>query len=176
MGVVYLAEQSRPIRRLVAIKIARAVLAGRQEIARFDSERQALAVLQHPGIATIFDAGTTRDGRPFFTMEYVPGVPITAYCDTHALTIAARLELFQQVCGAVQHAHHKGIIHRDLKPSNVLVMQQDGQAIAKVIDFGLAKALKPSFTENMWKTQPGVFVGTLGYSEPGAGWRARGVH
>jgi eukaryotic-like serine/threonine-protein kinase len=174
MGVVYLAEQTRPIRRLVAIKIARAVLGSRQEIARFESERQALAVLQHPGIATIFDAGTTRDGRPFFTLEYVPGVPITAYCDDQQLSIAARLELFQQVCTAVQHAHQKGIVHRDLKPSNVLVMPQDGGAVAKVIDFGLAKAVNANFSEHTWVTQQGVFIGTPAYMSPEQAGAPRG--
>ena len=144
-------------------------------MARFESERQALAALQHPGIATIFDAGTTRDGRPFFTLEYVPGTPITAYCDDHELSIAARLELFQQVCTAVQHAHHKGIVHRDLKPSNVLVMPQDGRAVAKVIDFGLAKAVNANFSEHTWVTQHGVFVGTPAYIEPGTGRRAGGA-
>src|SRR5439155_10561538 len=135
------AEQLRPVRRMVAIKIIKPGLDTKQVIARFEAERQALALMDHPNIAKVFDAGATEPGRPYFVMELVRGVPITEYCDQHQLTPRQRLELFVQVCQAVQHAHQKGIIHRDLKPSNVLITLQDGdKPTPKVIDFGIAKA------------------------------------
>jgi len=141
MGSVYLAEQTEPIRRQVAVKLIKAGTDTARVIARFEAERQALALMDHPNIARVFDAGTHDHGRPFFVMELVDGVPLTAYCDEKRLTIATRLALFVQVCQAVQHAHQKGIIHRDLKPSNILVTEIDGRPVPKVIDFGLAKAL-----------------------------------
>jgi serine/threonine protein kinase len=141
MGAVYLAEQRQPIRRLVALKVIKAGMDTREVIARFESERQALALMDHPNIARVFDAGSGTDGRPYFAMEYVPGIPITEYCDQNRLTNRERLELFLSVCLAVQHAHQKGIIHRDIKPSNVLVSVQDGAPGPKVIDFGVAKAI-----------------------------------
>jgi serine/threonine protein kinase len=133
MGTVYLAEQSEPVRRTVALKIIKAGMDSRQVIARFEAERQALALMDHPNIARVLDAGTTENGRPYFVMELVKGVPITRYCDEHRLTPRQRLELFVPVCQALQHAHQKGIIHRDLKPSNVLVCLYDGRPVPKVI-------------------------------------------
>ena len=126
MGVVYRAEQLRPVRRIVALKLVKLGMDTREVIARFQSERQALAVLEHPGIARVYDAGATESGRPYFVMEFVAGVPITQYCDEHKHTTRRRLELFERVCHAVQHAHFKGILHRDLKPSNILVTEVDG--------------------------------------------------
>ena len=140
MGVVYMAEQEQPVRRMVALKIIKAGHGLAQVVARFEAERQALALMDHPNIAKVLDAGTTGAGRPYFVMELVKGIPITEYCDEHRLTLRERLELFVPVCQAVQHAHQKGIIHRDLKPSNVLVALYDGQPVPKVIDFGVAKA------------------------------------
>ena len=140
MGVVYMAEQTQPVRRKVALKIIKPGMDTRQVIARFEAERQALALMDHPNIAQVLDAGATESGRPYFVMELVRGIPITDYCDREQLSIPERLELFVQVCQAVQHAHQKGIIHRDLKPSNVLVTLIDGVAVPKVIDFGVAKA------------------------------------
>src|SRR5690606_7687060 len=139
-GVVYMAEQREPVRRKVALKLIKPGMDTEQVIARFEAERQALAMMDHSNIAKVFDAGTTRQGRPYFVMELVKGVPITTYCDTENLTTRQRLELFIDVCRAVQHAHQKGIIHRDLKPSNVLVTLHDGRPVPKVIDFGIAKA------------------------------------
>jgi serine/threonine protein kinase len=140
MGTVYLAEQLRPVRRQVALKLIKPGMDSRNVLARFESERQALALMEHPNIARVLDAGTTADGRPFFVMELVKGIPITEYCDNHRLDLPTRLALFRQVCSAVQHAHQKGIIHRDLKPSNILVEAHDDRPVPKVIDFGLAKA------------------------------------
>ncbi len=147
MGVVYLAEQAEPIRRRVALKVIKLGMDTRQVIARFETERQALAMMNHPGVAKVFDAGTTKEGRPYFVMEHVPGVPITEHCDRHKLNIEERLHLFTQLCEAVQHAHQKGVIHRDIKPKNVLVSVKEGQAVAKVIDFGVAKAISQPLTE-----------------------------
>src|SRR5678809_1355321 len=141
MGEVWLAEQTEPIRRRVALKIIRRGLDNREIIARFESERQALALLNHPNIARVFDGGETRDGLPYFVMEYIAGIPVTEYCDKNRLSTPDRLELFIKLCDAVQHAHQRGIIHRDLKPSNVLVVEENSRAEPKVIDFGLAKAL-----------------------------------
>src|SRR5262249_16688741 len=147
MGTVYMAQQQEPVRRLVALKIIKPGMDSRQVIARFEAERQALALMDHPNIARVLDAGATPEGRPDFVMELVKGVPITRYCDEHKLTPRQRLELFLGVCLAVQHAHQKGVIHRDLKPSNVLVAEYDEEAVAKVIDFGIAKATGPRLTE-----------------------------
>jgi non-specific serine/threonine protein kinase/serine/threonine-protein kinase len=147
MGEVYLAEQEKPIRRRVALKLIKAGMDTKQVIARFESERQALALMDHPSIAKVFDAGSTAEGRPYFVMEYVKGVPITAHCDRQRLTTRERLQLFLQACEGVQHAHQKGIIHRDIKPSNVLVQVQDGKRVPKIIDFGVAKATAQRLTE-----------------------------
>jgi WD40 repeat protein/serine/threonine protein kinase len=166
MGVVYMAEQQQPIRRRVALKIIKPGMDSKQVIARFEAERQALALMDHQNIAKVFDAGTTENGRPYFVMELVHGVPITQYCDDHHLTPRARLELFLPVCHAIQHAHQKGIIHRDLKPSNVLVCLYDGVPVPKVIDFGIAKATGQQLTERTMFTQFGTLVGTLEYMSP----------
>ncbi len=166
MGTVYMAEQTHPVRRLVALKIIKAGMDTGQVVARFEAERQALAMMDHPSIAKVFDAGATAAGRPYFVMELVKGVPITEYCDAVHLTPKERLELFIPVCAAVQHAHQKGIIHRDIKPSNVLVAMQDGKPVPKVIDFGIAKATEQKLTERSLFTQHGAVVGTLEYMSP----------
>jgi tetratricopeptide (TPR) repeat protein len=166
MGTVWMAEQSEPIRRTVALKILKAGMDTRQVVARLEAERQALALMDHPNIARVFDGGATTSGRPFFVMELVRGVPITQYCDEHRLTPRQRLELFVPVCHAVQHAHQKGIIHRDLKPPNVLVAQYDGKPVPKVIDFGVAKATGPRLTEQTLHTGVGMVVGTVEYMSP----------
>jgi WD40 repeat protein/serine/threonine protein kinase len=166
MGVVYMAEQEQPLRRRVALKIIKPGMDSAQVIARFEAERQALALMDHQNIARVLDAGTTESGRPYFVMELVHGVPITQYCDEHHLTPKERLELFLPVCHAVQHAHQKGIIHRDLKPSNVLVCLYDGVPVPKVIDFGVAKATGQQLTERTMFTQFGSLVGTLEYMSP----------
>jgi serine/threonine protein kinase len=140
-GVVFMAEQQHPVRRKVALKVIKPGMDSKQVIARFEAERQALALMDHPHIARVLDAGATDTGRPYFVMELVRGIPITEFCDDNQLTPRERLELFVTVCQAVQHAHQKGIIHRDLKPSNVLVTLQDGSPVVKIIDFGIAKAL-----------------------------------
>jgi non-specific serine/threonine protein kinase/serine/threonine-protein kinase len=166
MGVVYMAEQTRPMRREVALKIIKPGMDTRQVIARFEAERQALALMDHPNIARVLDAGATESGRPYFVMELVRGTPITDYCDREQLSITERLDLFVLVCRAVQHAHQKGIIHRDLKPSNILVTVIDGVAVPKVIDFGVAKATSPSLTERTLLTRFHQFVGTPLYMSP----------
>src|SRR5262245_24986095 len=166
MGTVYLAEQTQPLRRRVALKIIKAGMDSAQVIARFEQERQALAMMDHPNIARVLEAGTTPVGRPYFVMELVKGVPITKYCDENHLTPRQRLELFVQVCQAVQHAHQKGIIHRDLKPSNVMVGQYDGKAVPKVIDFGVAKATGAQLTQRTLFTRFDSIVGTLEYISP----------
>lgn len=165
-GVVYAAEQEEPVRRRVALKIIKQGMDTRAVIARFEAERQALALMDHPAIARVFDAGATDTGRPFFVMELVSGVPITAFCNEQRLTTRERIELFQRVCSAVQHAHQKGIIHRDLKPSNVLVTQQDGRGQPKVIDFGIAKATEQRLTEHTMFSQLHPFIGTPAYMSP----------
>ena len=147
MGAVFLARQSEPVKRLVALKVIRAGLDSKAVLARFEAERQALALMDHPNIAKVLDAGTTDAGRPFFVMELVAGVPITAYCDARRLTVRERLELFVPVCKAIQHAHQKGVIHRDIKPSNVLVSVIDDAPVPKVIDFGVAKATGAALTD-----------------------------
>ena len=136
MGEVWVAEQHEPIRRRVALKLIKAGMDTRQVIARFESERKALAMMDHPAIAKVFEAGETSDGRPFFVMEYVQGIPVTAHCEKSRLKTQERLDLFKQICEGVQHAHQKAIIHRDLKPSNILIAIQDGKAVPKIIDFG----------------------------------------
>jgi WD40 repeat protein len=166
MGVVYMAEQTEPVERRVALKIIKPGMDSRQVIARFEAERQALALMDHPSIAKVLDAATTDSGLPYFVMELVKGIPITKYCDEHHLTPHERLKLFIPVCQAVQHAHQKGIIHRDLKPSNVLVAQYDGKPVPKVIDFGVAKATTQKLTEKTLFTQLGQVVGTLEYMSP----------
>jgi serine/threonine protein kinase/tetratricopeptide (TPR) repeat protein len=166
MGVVYQARQSEPIRRDVALKVIKPGMDSKQVIARFESERQALALMDHPNIAHVFDTGTTPTGRPYFVMELVDGVPITRYCDSKRLTVRERLELFIPVCQAIQHAHQKGIIHRDIKPSNIVVKQQENQAVPKVIDFGLAKALGGQLTDATVMTNLGTVVGTFQYMSP----------
>ncbi|HVC92207.1 MAG TPA: protein kinase [Pirellulales bacterium] len=166
MGVVYRAEQRAPMRRDVALKFIKLGMDTRLVIARFEAERQALALMDHPHIAKVFDAGMDDTGRPFFVMEYVKGKPITEYADQNHLSIAERLELFEQVCQAVQHAHHKGVIHRDLKPGNVLVSTQDGRPFAKVIDFGVAKAIARRLIDHTLFTEHDQFIGTPQYMSP----------
>ena len=166
MGEVWLAEQKTPIHRTAALKLIKAGMDTKLVVARFESERQALALMDHPNIARVFEAGSTAEGRPYFVMEYVPGLPITEYCDKHRLTIKERLELFTQVCDGVQHAHQKAIIHRDLKPSNLLVVEQDNKAVPKIIDFGLAKATAQRLTDKTMFTELGVMIGTPEYMSP----------
>jgi serine/threonine protein kinase len=166
MGTVFLAEQSKPVQRKVALKIIKPGMDSPQVLARFDAERQALALMDHPNIAKVLDAGTTVYGRPYFVMELVKGTPITTYCDEQRLPLPQRLDLFVSVCRAIQHAHQKGIIHRDIKPSNVLVATYDGRPVVKVIDFGIAKAMGPKLTERTLFTEVGALVGTLQYMSP----------
>ena len=166
MGVVYGAVQESPMRRDVALKVLKLGMDTREVVARFESERQALALMNHPGIARVFDAGATESGRPYFAMERVRGIPITDYCDRHKLPVKERLKLFMEVCKAVHHAHQKAIIHRDIKPSNVLVGLQDGEPVAKVIDFGVAKAIDQRLTERTLYTELGRFIGTPEYMSP----------
>ena len=165
-GMVYLAEQQHPIKRLVALKLIKPGMDTKQVIARFETERQALAMLDHPHIARVFDAGATEAGRPYFAMEYVKGIPITEYCDKYKLGTQERLRLFIPLCQAIQHAHNKGIIHRDIKPSNALVMLHDEKPIPKIIDFGVAKALHQRLTERTLFTEQGQFIGTPEYMSP----------
>jgi tetratricopeptide (TPR) repeat protein len=166
MGAVWMAQQTEPVRRLVAVKVVKAGMDSKQVLARFEAERQALALMDHPNIAKVLDAGTTAAGRPYFVMELVKGVRITRYCDERRLTPRQRLELFVPVCQAVQHAHQKGVIHRDIKPSNVLVAQYDGRPVPKVIDFGIAKAAGEPLTEQTLMTGFGAVLGTLEYMSP----------
>ena len=166
MGTVWLAEQRHPVARQVALKVVKLGMDTRQVIARFEAERQALAIMDHPNIARVIDAGATDTGRPYFVMELVRGVPITEYCDRHQLTVRQRVELLIPVCQAIQHAHQKGIIHRDLKPSNVLVALHDGNPVPKVIDFGIAKATNARLTERTMFTEQGQMIGTPAYMSP----------
>lgn len=166
MGEVWIADQLEPVRRQVALKVIKPGMDSAEVVARFESERQALAMMSHPAIARVFDAGATDQGRPFFAMELVRGVPITRHCDTHRLGLRERLELFAAVCEGVQHAHQKAIIHRDLKPSNVLVTVQDGAPVPKIIDFGVAKATAQRLTDHTVHTMLGQMVGTLEYMSP----------
>jgi non-specific serine/threonine protein kinase/serine/threonine-protein kinase len=165
MGVVYRAEQLAPVHRIVAIKLVKLGIDTPAVLARFQSERQSLAMLEHPGIARVYDAGTSDTGRPYFVMEYVSGKPIVEYCNQHDLEIESRLRLFEQVCHALQHAHYKGLLHRDLKPSNILGTEIDGVAQVKIIDFGIAKAIEGS-SQSPFATQAGEFVGTPVYASP----------
>src|ERR1700691_3341474 len=155
MGEVWLAEQRQPVRRRVAIKLIKAGMDTREVVARFESERQALALMDHPAIAKVFDAGSTAEGPPYFAMEYVAGVPITTYCDNHRLSMRERTDLFVQVCEGVQHAHQKAILHRDLKPSNILVGEIDGTPAPRIIDFGVAKATAQPLTADSTFTRVG---------------------
>ncbi len=166
MGTVFMAEQTDPVRRKVALKIIKPGMDSRQVVARFEAERQALSMMDHPNIARVLDAGTTASGRPFFVMELVHGVPITEFCDANKLTPRQRLELFVPVCQAIQHAHQKGIIHRDIKPGNILVTMYDDKPVPKVIDFGVAKAVEQRLTERTLFTQFGALVGTFEYMSP----------
>jgi serine/threonine protein kinase len=166
MGVVYLAEQEQPIRRRVAVKVIKFGMHSREVLGRFASERQALALMTHPNIAKVLDAGWSEDGRPYFVMEYVAGIPITQYCDQQRLSMRARLELFRTVCEALHHAHQKGVLHRDIKPSNIPVSVEDGHAVPHVIDFGVAKALNQRLAEETVFTQLGLLVGTPEYMSP----------
>ena len=166
MGEVWLAEQKEPVRRRVALKLVKAGMDTREVVARFESERQALALMDHPAIAKVLDAGSTPQGGPYFVMEYVAGVPITTYCDNHRLNTRERLDLFMHVCEGVQHAHQKAIIHRDLKPSNILVTEVDGHPAPKIIDFGVAKALTQKLTADTMFTRVGAMIGTPEYMSP----------
>ena len=166
MGIVYLAEQREPVRKKVALKLIKRGMDSKAVLARFEAERRALAMMENSCIATLLDGGISEDGQPFFVMEYVKGVPITEYCDRHRLNLHERIELFQQVCAGVQHAHLKGVMHRDLKPSNVLVSLQDGRPIPKIIDFGLAKAVDHRLVERTLWTEKGMVIGTPEYMSP----------
>jgi eukaryotic-like serine/threonine-protein kinase len=166
MGTVFMAQQTEPVKRLVAVKIIKPGMDSREVLARFEAERQALALMDHPNISRVLDAGSTESGRPFFVMELVKGTPITQYCDQHRLTPRQRMELFLPVCQAIQHAHQKGVIHRDIKPSNVLVALYDDHPVPKVIDFGLAKAIGQALTEKTLITGFGALVGTPEYMSP----------
>ena len=149
-GEVYRAEQTEPLRREVALKVIKLGMDTKNVIARFEAERQALARMNHPGIAQVYDAGATESGRPYFVMELVEGVPILEYCDRQRLSINERIDLFRQVCEAVEHAHQKGILHRDLKPTNLLVTEENGKPYPKIIDFGIAKSLEGRLTKRRW--------------------------
>ena len=165
MGEVWVADQAAPVQRRVAIKVVRPGLDSERMLARFDQERQALALMDHPNIAKVLDAGEA-EGRPYFVMELIKGVPITEYCDRARLSPRERLALFVPVCEAVQHAHQKGVVHRDLKPSNILVALYDGRPVPKVIDFGIAKATGPRLTDRSIYTEVGALIGTLEYMAP----------
>src|SRR5258708_30021996 len=165
-GAVYVAEQKEPVKRRVALKIIKLGMDTKQVIARFEAERQALALMDHPNIAKVFDAGATETGRPYFVMELVRGIKITDYCDQNNLSTRQRLDLFIEVCQAIQHAHQKGIIHRDIKPSNILVADHDGVPVPKIIDFGIAKATQGELTDKTVYTQLQEFIGTPAYMSP----------
>ncbi|MEZ4652761.1 MAG: serine/threonine-protein kinase [Candidatus Eisenbacteria bacterium] len=166
MGEVWKAEQTTPVRRLVALKLVKRGMDSDEVVARFESERQALAIMNHPNIARVFDGGVSETGRPFFVMELVRGIPITEYCDRNKLSTHERLDLFLQVCAGIQHAHHKGIIHRDIKPSNALVTTETGPPVPKMIDFGVARAINEPLTDKAMHTRLGVIIGTPGYMSP----------
>jgi tRNA A-37 threonylcarbamoyl transferase component Bud32 len=166
MGVVYMANQTTPVERRVAIKIIKPGMDSKQVIARFEAERQALAMMDHPNIAKVHDAGTTDSGRPYFVMELVDGIPVTRFCDEQRLTARERLELFIPICRAIQHAHEKGVIHRDIKPGNILVTRYDGQPVPKIIDFGVAKSIHQRLTEKTMFTTFGQIIGTVEYMSP----------
>lgn len=166
MGIVYLAQQQEPVKREVALKVIKPGMDSKRVLARFEAEQQALALMEHPHVARVHDAGLTPSGRPYFVMEHVKGVPITEYCDKHRLTVEERLRLFLHVCEAVQHAHQKGIIHRDIKPSNILITIEDGEAAPKVIDFGVARAISQPLTNRTFHTEQGQLIGTPEYMSP----------
>jgi serine/threonine protein kinase len=166
MGSVWMAEQQQPVQRKVTLKIIKPGMDTREVVARFEAERQALALMDHPNIARVLDGGTTEAGRPYFVMELVKGTPITRSCDEQQLTLRQRLELFVPVCQALQHAHQKGVIHRDVKPSNVLIAPCDGKSIVKVIDFGIAKAVGQKLPEETLHTGFGAVIGTPEYMSP----------
>ena len=165
-GIAYLAEQLAPVRRHVALKIIKPGMDTKSVVARFEAERQLLALMDHPNVAKVFDAGSTPAGRPYFVMELVRGIRVTEYCEQLHLSIAERLQLFVQVCQAIQHAHHKGVMHRDIKPSNVLVTMHDGLPVVKVIDFGIAKATQGPMSEQTLHTAVDQFIGTPAYISP----------
>src|SRR5690349_11465977 len=165
-GVVYIAEQTEPVRRRVALKIIKLGMDTKQVVARIEGERQALAMMDHPNIARVLDAGATDSGRPFFVMELASGLRITDYCESHQLSVRQRVELFTSVCHAVQHAHQKGIVHRDLKPSNILVVEREGGPVPKVIDFGIAKATGQGLEGDSQLTSINQFLGTPAYMSP----------
>ncbi len=175
-GVVYVAEQTEPVRRRVALKVIKLGMDTKQVVARFEAERQALAMMDHPNIAKVLDAGTTDTGRPYFVMELVRGIRITDYCDQANLTTKERLDLFIKVCQAIQHAHQKGIIHRDIKPSNILVTLHDGVPVPKVIDFGIAKATEGRLTDNDGLHAVAPVHRHAGLHESGAGGDERAGH
>ena len=166
-GVVYLAQQMRPVKRRVALKVIKPGMDSKAVLARFEAEQQALALMNHPGIAKVFDAGMTPEGRPYFVMEYVKGEPLTDFCDKQKLDTTERLELFAKICDSIKHAHQKGVIHRDLKPSNILVaIGENDEPEPKVIDFGIAKATSQQLTEQTIYTQQGQMIGTPEYMSP----------
>src|SRR5262245_2926330 len=165
-GVVYMAEQETPVRRRVALKVIKLGMDTKNVIARFEAERQALAMMEHPNIARVLDAAATETGRPYFVMELVRGIRITEYCDQNHLPTEERLKLFVQVCQAIQHAHQKGVIHRDIKPSNILITLHDGVPVPKVIDFGIAKATEQRLTDKTLFTEFTTFIGTPAYMSP----------
>src|SRR5262245_48473350 len=166
MGVVYMAEQREAMIRKVALKIIKLGMDSKQVVARFEAERQALALMDHPNVARVLDGGVTESGRPYFVMDLVKGIPVTDFCEQHQLSLVARLELFLKVCAAVQHAHQKGIIHRDLKPNNVLVTLHDGEPVPKVIDFGIAKVIGQKLTDRTLFTRFEQIIGTPAYMSP----------
>jgi serine/threonine protein kinase len=166
MGIVYKAEQREPVRRVVALKVIKLGMDTKEVVARFEAERQALAMLAHPNVARVFEAGMTENGRPYFAMEYVPGIALTQYCQEHEFTTKQRLDIFIPICQAVQHAHQKGIIHRDLKPTNILVSLVDGNPVPKVIEFGIAKATNQALTQHTLFTHTGTLIGTPEYMSP----------
>ena len=174
-GVVYMAEQEEPVRRRVALKVIKLGMDIKSVIARFEAERQALALMDHPNIAKVLDAGATETGRPYFVMELVRGIKITDYCDQNNLTTGDRLDLFIQVCHAIQHAHQKGIIHRDIKPSNILVSLHDGVPLPVVIDFGIAKATEQRLTDKTLFTAFEQFIGTPAYTRCAGGFGSRNL-
>ncbi|MEE2908635.1 MAG: serine/threonine-protein kinase, partial [Planctomycetota bacterium] len=167
MGIVYLAEQAKPIKRQVAVKVLKPGTDTKATLNRFDAERQALAIMDHPGIAKVLDAGATKEGRPWFAMEYIEGQDLTSYCDAHQIALRDRLVLFANICDAIQHAHVKGIVHRDLKPGNILIARdENGMPQAKIIDFGIAKAMSATLTDVTHHTSIGTLVGTIKYMSP----------
>src|SRR5262245_17171358 len=166
MGVVYWAAQTEPVRRDVALKVVRAAIDSASAVSRFELERQALALMDHPNVARLYDAGATDDGRPYFVMELVRGAPITEYCNAKRLPLRSRVDLYLGVCRGVRHAHRRGVIHRDLKPSNILVAQEEGQVVPKVIDFSIAKALGEPGLVTEFRTRTGQVIGTIEYMSP----------